>query len=298
MNTTATTTDCACGNPITIDDGSGQCTPCRRDNRRNSITPNRLHDIEPTATTPAARPVIDRERHRTVDRAMARLTAVDELLTLARSLHHAINVDASNPSNPDGYPTSTPGARPATGRTPAATNPNCTECRAASERTPCGKHQTPRADCDECRRTLAACDEHGNVTLTTVEAGTARLLNPPTRRSEDRDRYHDLTQQALTNIERAGAAIAGATEAIAQLAKLQDAAGLKDGEPGCWALARVASWEPIHATVIIDGDPRPLGKWAWELYRRTGQLPTLTDCRRHLAGQRIVTRDTSNPRAS
>lgn len=246
----------SCGTPldpsIVMLSGKTICTPCRREMSRAVVPTVSLPPSRPAEHGDIVRPVLNREAHRRLDFDLEGLEGVD-LYELVGVLHRAINVAAANPSAADGFPTSVPGAAPSTTITMIDLGP-----------------------------TFEGDDEHGPVNLTPVEAAVhARAL-------ARRDKFDHQLEQTLAFFGDASRALRAAANGIAQLAKLQQDAGLAEGEQGCWALARVGSWEPVRSTVVVGGEPRPLGRWAYDFHRSTGRLPSIPECRAHVQGKRVV----------
>lgn len=113
-----------------------------------------------------------------------------------------------------------------------------------------------------------------------------------------RQRQHDdnhtvactRAAQALETASRAISALTTELEIIDSIQALVDEDLDPDLEPGCWAMARVDSWEAIFRNTEIPGIAEtkfPLGRWAYDFVTRTGRLPTTEECERHKAGQRV-----------
>jgi hypothetical protein len=153
-------------------------------------------------------------------------------------------------TRPDGYPTTTPGN---------------------------GTVATTRG------RTIIVDDEHGepdHVPVTSVEAAVID------RQHHHRDRHLQLTLNAYAALDAAVLNLQRCTRLLDRLDTLTDASTLEPA-PGCWAMARIGKWEPIHRTTIIDGEPRSLGRWAYDWVRSTGRLPTTQECQDHHDGKRL-----------
>jgi hypothetical protein len=118
------------------------------------------------------------------------------------------------------------------------------------------------------------------VPVTSVEAAVFARANP------QRDKEADAVRDALRALE-------DAVEALRRLRHrldLVDAVRSDDDltpEPGCWAMARVDVWEPIHRKTFHGGEERALGRFAYDFLRRTGRLPSLPECKAHAEGRRI-----------
>jgi hypothetical protein len=125
-------------------------------------------------------------------------------------------------------------------------------------------------------------DEDGNMVtlnLTKVEADALRRSGI--------DDYDKIVRDAINYLGDADRALRACSNKLDQLHGLQDDEGMESTEPGCWALERVNSWEPVAHTVVIEGDPRPLGTWAYKFHRTNGRLPTIEESKRHVRGQKI-----------
>jgi hypothetical protein len=123
----------------------------------------------------------------------------------------------------------------------------------------------------------------GNSELTPVEAAAEWLLTHP----NPIDAYDRIVRDACHHLAHTDAHLTACRNKLTQLARLQDDAGLAPTEPGCWALARIGSWEAVAHTIVIAGDPHPLGNWAYLFHRRNGRLPTIDECRRRARGDKI-----------
>lgn len=121
----------------------------------------------------------------------------------------------------------------------------------------------------------------GNSDLTPTEAAAS------SRETARLDDYDHTVQTALGYLADAERALHAARNRLATLATIQDPGNLRPTQPGCWALNRIGAWEPVHRRTIIDGEPRDLGRWAYDFHRTTGRLPSLDECRRHQDGRKI-----------
>lgn len=122
----------------------------------------------------------------------------------------------------------------------------------------------------------------GNAEMTSVEAAAARpkVLDP----------YDKVVRAAMGYLADADRALRACVNRLATLDNLRDDSGLEPTVAGCWALARIGSWEPVAHTVVIDGDPRQLGTWAYRFHRSHGRLPTLDECKRRARGDKVYVR--------
>jgi hypothetical protein len=123
----------------------------------------------------------------------------------------------------------------------------------------------------------------GNTELLKVEADASRRVENP----QWVDEYDRIVRDAINYLADADRALRACSNKLDQLHGLQDDEGMVSTEPGCWALERVNSWEPVAHTVVIEGDPRPLGTWAYKFHRSNGRLPTIEESKRHVRGQKI-----------
>lgn len=258
-----------CGAGVVADEDEQMCSLCLRETRRNRIPMTNLHDpAPPPAPAAASEPIIDPALHRLVDRYLARLDGID-LDRLGRQLHSAINVDRANPSAPDGFPTSTPGANPYVEPRPL---------RGGVRGEPCAVEEPPGHRCPH----VFPCPEHDRaMKTTTVEAAVFAGRGPI-------DEYHRKVDAVLGYLADASGALAGAMTKLADLEQLQDDAGLQPGDPGCWAMERLGQWEEVHATVVIEGEPRRLGNWAYRFHREHGRLPTVAECKMRADGRKVM----------
>lgn len=145
-----------------------------------------------------------------------------------------------------------------------------------------GRNSPSARDGYKAHATGADSSRPGNPELLKVEADAVwRLTHQNWIDTHDR-----IVQTALDYFAEADRALRACQNKLTQLARLQDDHDL-DPTPGCWALARIGSWDPIAHTVIIAGEPRPLGAWAYRFHRNNGRLPTLDECKRHVRGQKI-----------
>lgn len=236
-----------CGTPVVmeteIDEHEPLCRLCTRETRRNRVTMTNLHELDDTgAPTPLA-PVIDPALHRRVDRDLTLLDGLD-LIALGRTLHQAINVDRANPSTPDGFRNSTPGANPNAGRG------------------------------------VRLADPEGEVTWTPVESAA--------NRRPQRDEYHAKVELVVGYVTDAAHALRAAVTKLAELEQLRANAGLQAGDPGCWAMERIGKWEDVHATIVIDGEQRKLGNWAYRFWRDHHRLPSMAECTARTEGRRVM----------
>lgn len=101
-----------------------------------------------------------------------------------------------------------------------------------------------------------------------------------------------------TGVRRASQAFQNAVRQLDQCLKALDALDLLDDlrdddaglapDPGCWAMARVDSWEPIFRRTKIGNRYFELGRWAYDFVGRAGRLPTEEECRRHAEGRKVM----------
>ncbi len=119
----------------------------------------------------------------------------------------------------------------------------------------------------------------GKSELTSVEAAATRPKTP--------DPYDRIVNAAVGYLADADRALRACVNRLATLDNLRDASELEPTVAGCWCLARIGAWEPVSHTVVIDGDPRQLGTWAYRFHRSHGRLPTIDECKRRARGERI-----------
>jgi hypothetical protein len=191
--------------------------------------------------------------HKEIDRAIASLRAVD-LDDLGRRLHDLHELNVRNPSRPDGYPSSTPGAP-----VPSASAP------------------PPLSDDDE---------DEGPVDLTSVEAAALARgdHNDPMQRSE----YHarQSVRDAAADLAVALAHLAK-TEAHRRPPATPAGGCWVMGRVGGWDEAYCSS--DLHEFLAKALDkPQTFGRWAYDFVRRNGRLPTLDERRAHQNGDKVV----------
>lgn len=126
------------------------------------------------------------------------------------------------------------------------------------------------------------------------DAGGAHTTNTSTsveRAADARTRHRDpidqLITRALHNLADTVNNARGLAGALAELDTIRTNKPATGPAAGCWALNRVGGWEPIHATINIDGQPYALGRWAYDYQRRLGTLPPLIHCRAHIEGRKV-----------
>lgn len=129
----------------------------------------------------------------------------------------------------------------------------------------------------------------GNAELTSVERAAHQTLGDNIRHPARRkpDAYDRIVYKAADYLRDADHALRAARNQLDQLTKLQDATDLPEPDTACWALARIGSWEPATYSVVVDGEPRKLGSWAYKFHRSNRRLPTLDECKRHARGEKI-----------
>lgn len=126
--------------------------------------------------------------------------------------------------------------------------------------------------------TVLVDGEH--VPVTTVEAAVIAREHPPV----------DRQRRAVVDAVDALAAALDALRRLEHRLALVDALRSDEDltpEPGCWAMARVDVWEPVHRKTFVGGEERALGRFAYDFTRRAGRLPTIEECRAHAEGRRI-----------
>lgn len=107
---------------------------------------------------------------------------------------------------------------------------------------------------------------------------------------ERRDPLHEHTAAAVKALEAAVTAVQVLRSRLDAIDHLSDVDDQVDPAPGCWLMGLVGVWEPVHRTGDVGGrlkEPRPLGKWAYDFVRSTGELPTREQARAHAEGRRI-----------
>lgn len=185
--------------------------------------------------------------HKTIDAARDSLDTTD-IINHAQNLHDALTRALDHPSTIDGYRNKTLGADPARDH---------------------GQAQT-------------IIDEDGHevaVQLTPVEM----LADRP----DPKDEYDRLVTDAIAYFDEADRNLRASVNKIKQLNQLRSDSDIATADPGCWALERIGAWEPVFRRAEIDGEFRPLSRWAYDFLRSTDRLPTIDECKRHLRGQRI-----------
>lgn len=126
--------------------------------------------------------------------------------------------------------------------------------------------------------------EPESVDVTAVELAVIQRQHQPT------DPYHAALDRAGQAYERAAREldrVLRALDAIDLLDELRDDDAGLTPEPGCWAMARVESWEPVFRNTTLGGHTFPLGRWAYDWTRTTGRLPSEDECKRHAEGRKV-----------
>lgn len=131
--------------------------------------------------------------------------------------------------------------------------------------------------------TASGADAGGGHT-TSTSTSVERAVDARTRHRDPIARLVDRAIESLANAVDSTRSVAVILATIDKTRADAPPAGLA---AGCWALNRVGGWEPVHATVIIDGQPYALGRWAYDYQRRLGTLPTLAHCRAHIEGRKV-----------
>lgn len=132
-------------------------------------------------------------------------------------------------------------------------------------------------------------DPDGEITLTSVEAAA-------NARTTHRDPLERAEQHAVQHLCLAAENLALAEQHLRRADQLRaNRPDRPDADPGCWAMARVGGWEPVHRVTdladILDrplDEPRPLGRWAYDFARRVGRLPSIEECRRRRDGRKVM----------
>lgn len=120
----------------------------------------------------------------------------------------------------------------------------------------------------------------GDVSDPTFNAATGR---------DPKDQLAELVQSAATHLEQAVVHVQGLAANLDAIDRLADDKDLNP-EPGCWAMARIGHWEPVHRSGDVGGrlkEARPLGRWAYDFTVNEGRLPTPEECRAHAEGRRV-----------
>lgn len=125
--------------------------------------------------------------------------------------------------------------------------------------------------------------QDADVKLTSVEAAREA-------RTHHRDEIRAATRIAAANLAEAATHLTRATNTLDNLDQLRKHTGEVIGtQPGCRAIDRIpGAWEPVAHTTTIDGQTWPLGTWAYGFYSRQGRIPTIDECRSHLAGRHVM----------
>lgn len=118
------------------------------------------------------------------------------------------------------------------------------------------------------------------VNVTSVEG--AAFANLET--DQPRDPTKVACKRALTRLDR----VVRDLEYIRTLVADQARQGSTVLPAGCWAMARIGHWEPIHRTTVhVNSQAYALGRWAYDFVRNVGRLPTVDECERHSRGQQV-----------
>lgn len=265
-------------------DGRVLCVPHRREARRAGVRSTVVTSV-PKHYERGPRPRVPHELHGEVNDAAAELTATDSLVALLARLHSAIDVQAANPSTPDGYPVSTPGAVERSGAPATPLDPaTLVELSDDALRSLCRKHGVMIEDGWTAGDVAAALAEATSpVSLWSVESAVVA-------RQAHSDAYARGVVVVVRLVVDAVAKLHAAAARLDELERgripLADKVDI-DGGPKCWALARVGGYEPFYAHRVVEGENRPLGRWAYEFAVRHGRLPNLTECRQHLGGRKV-----------
>ncbi len=129
-------------------------------------------------------------------------------------------------------------------------------------------------------------------------AGGGGEVNDPTSKTaaarvewgDVRDPLADHTKVAVRALEQAVTSIQVLRSRLDAIDHLGDADDQVESAPGCWLMGLVGVWEPVHRTGDVGGrlkEARPLGKWAYDFVRTTGELPTREQARAHAEGRRV-----------
>lgn len=206
---------------------------------------------------------MNRRAHRIVDSHIATIGR-SNLIDIARRLHDAIEREARHPSRPDGYPTRTPGASAPTG---PGSNPICPTCNGTTTTTNC-------PDCD-------GLGYLGGTDTSVERAAEAR--------HHWHDEHHTLTRNAIRHLTRAATDLAALNNILDQIDRLRtpDRQRPDSNYARCWAMDRIGVYEPVLARPNINGQPTPLGSWAYKFWRRHQRLPTIAECEQRAAGKRV-----------
>lgn len=120
----------------------------------------------------------------------------------------------------------------------------------------------------------------GDVSDPTFNAATGR---------DPKDHLSELVKSAASHLERSVVEFQGLEANLDAIDRLSDDKDLNP-EPGCWAMARIGHWEPVHRSGDVGGrlkEARPLGRWAYDFVWNEGRLPTPDECRTRAEGRRV-----------
>ena len=185
----------------------------------------------------------------TVRRTVAQLHDID-LTAIARDLLALDDLNQRHPSTPDGYPTQTPGAAPATsnGHT-GGVDVKLTSVEAAAD----------------ARRHSTGDPYHA------IQANALRAIH-----------------EALDRLDRARHLLDQVRHVPADRAALNPEPGCwAMGRIGAWEPVLCVTDLSTVLGHPLD-EPRPLGRWAYDFAKRAGRLPTVDECKRRQLGQRVM----------
>lgn len=120
----------------------------------------------------------------------------------------------------------------------------------------------------------------GDVADPTFSAATGR---------DPKDLLAENVHAAASYLEDAVKAVQSFESRLAAIDRLSDDRDLNP-EPGCWAMQRIGHWEPVHRTSDVGGrlkEPKPLGRWAYDVTVALGRVPTPEECRARAEGRRV-----------
>jgi len=197
---------------------------------------------------------------RTAERALDGIRDTN-MAKLRTNLLRWMRVSIDNPSQADGYPTSTIGADAATARSAPVDEQEAAELGHLTE------------------------DQLGHAS-TTQATSVERAVMAKKRR----DVIDMNTAVAAGWIVQAEDLLRRAENKLAENERYQSNADLNP-KPGCWVMARIEVFEESHRTSDLNGlfdEPKPICRWVYDFSRALNRLPSRDECRKHARGERVM----------
>lgn len=106
---------------------------------------------------------------------------------------------------------------------------------------------------------------------------------------DPKDLLDEHVKAAIHHLKTADKSIRDFKSRMDAIDRLSDDKDLNP-EPGCWAMARIGHWEPVHRSSDVGGrlrEAKPLGRWAYDFVWAMGRVPTPEECRARAEGRRV-----------